>query len=264
MVVPTRRSTADVTSNVTTATTTTATTTDLSGASVLVIGGLGYLGSRLIPQLVAAGAARVRVLDLIAPTTTTAAAAAAAAAPRSSSNENKNKNKNNDNATAVAGSLSNTEHAGSFSSRHSSAVAVDGAEYVVGSLLDEDVLNEAMQDIDTVIHTASVVDIQPNPQPLVDTVNVTGTRCIVAACQRSSTVERLIYTSSIDVVFSGAPIANGDESLPYAPAPQMTAYIRTKAEAERIVLAANGSTNPNTNTNTNTSYSGGDGSDEEG
>ena len=48
-----------------------------------------------------------------------------------------------------------------------------------------------------------------------------------------------MFTSSPSVVFGGHDIAGGDESLPY-PRRYLAHYPRTKAEAERLVLAANG------------------------
>jgi nucleoside-diphosphate-sugar epimerase len=52
-------------------------------------------------------------------------------------------------------------------------------------------------------------------------------------------VPRLIYTSSIDVVFDGSPIVSGDESLPY-PIKYLDDYGHTKALAEQDVIRANG------------------------
>ena len=67
---------------------------------------------------------------------------------------------------------------------------------------------------------------------------MTGNQNVIAACQRSG-VKRLIYTSSIDVVFDGQPIVNGDERLPY-PIKHLDDYGHTKALAEQDVIRANG------------------------
>jgi nucleoside-diphosphate-sugar epimerase len=66
--------------------------------------------------------------------------------------------------------------------------------------------------------------------------NVEGTRTIIAAC-RAQGVRRLIFTSSPSVVFNDGDLAGADESRPLGsvfPAD----YPRTKAEAERLALAA--------------------------
>lgn len=70
--------------------------------------------------------------------------------------------------------------------------------------------------------------------------NVEGTRNLIKAC-RAHGVTQLIYLSSSCVVDAGNDIQNGDEeSLPY-PRHHLDHYSTTKAEAERLVLMANGS-----------------------
>jgi nucleoside-diphosphate-sugar epimerase len=68
--------------------------------------------------------------------------------------------------------------------------------------------------------------------------NVTGTEHVLAAC-RAHSVRRLVYTSTPSVVHTGSDIEGADESLPYAVS-FSSHYPRTKALAERMVLAANG------------------------
>jgi sterol-4alpha-carboxylate 3-dehydrogenase (decarboxylating) len=48
-----------------------------------------------------------------------------------------------------------------------------------------------------------------------------------------------VYTSSAGVVFNGEDLIDVDERLEYPEVP-MDAYNETKAEAERLVLTANG------------------------
>lgn len=51
---------------------------------------------------------------------------------------------------------------------------------------------------------------------------------------------KLVYTSTVNVVFGGQSITCGDESLPYFPAARhVERYSATKAQAEQAVLAAN-------------------------
>jgi nucleoside-diphosphate-sugar epimerase len=68
--------------------------------------------------------------------------------------------------------------------------------------------------------------------------NVEGTRVLLDAC-RTAGVARFVFTSTPSVVHTGGDIRGGDESLPYATHFD-SAYPETKAEAERLVLAANG------------------------
>lgn len=69
-------------------------------------------------------------------------------------------------------------------------------------------------------------------------VHVEGTRRTVAAAVRAGT-RRFVNIATQAVVFDGHAIENGDESLPY-PHRFIDPYSRTKAEAERAVLAAAG------------------------
>ncbi|XP_009576445.1 PREDICTED: putative short-chain dehydrogenase/reductase family 42E member 2, partial [Fulmarus glacialis] len=75
----------------------------------------------------------------------------------------------------------------------------------------------------------------------IETVNIHGTRFIINACKQRN-ITRLIYTSTVNVVFGGLPIEDGDEeTVPYFPIEKhIDHYSRTKSIAEQMVLAANG------------------------
>lgn len=109
---------------------------------------------------------------------------------------------------------------------------------IVGDVRDPAAAARACEGAATVHHTVAIVSQHPNKAALIDDVNVGGTRTMLQAA-RAAGVRRFVFTSSIDVVFSGAAIAAGDESLPYA-ARYLDDYGRSKAEAEQLVLAANG------------------------
>ena len=108
----------------------------------------------------------------------------------------------------------------------------------LGDLRDRTRVRTACEGMDTIFQTASLVDWGPRSRDRLYAVNVQGNRNVISACQELG-VPRLVYTSSIDVVFDGHPIANGDESLPY-PAKHLDHYSHTKMLAERDVLTANG------------------------
>ena len=108
----------------------------------------------------------------------------------------------------------------------------------IGDLRNEAQVREAFAGVDTVFQTASLVDWGPRSKDRLYAVNVEGNRNVISACQELG-VPKLVYTSSIDVIFDGHPIANGDESLPY-PADHLDHYGHTKMLAEQDVLAANG------------------------
>ncbi len=111
-------------------------------------------------------------------------------------------------------------------------------ESVIGDLRDPQQVKAACAGIDTVFQTASLVDWGPRSRERLLAINVQGNRHVIAACQELG-VKRLVYTSSIDVVFDGQPIKNGDETLPYPPR-HLDDYGHTKMLAEQDVIAANG------------------------
>ena len=91
-------------------------------------------------------------------------------------------------------------------------------------------------DIDTVINTVSIVDFNPKNDARMDHVNVDGATNVLKACEDHG-VRRLVHTSSMDVVYEGKPIADGDESLPYS-SHFLDHYSLTKKLAEERVLGA--------------------------
>ncbi|WWC59305.1 uncharacterized protein I303_101856 [Kwoniella dejecticola CBS 10117] len=90
-----------------------------------------------------------------------------------------------------------------------------------------------------VIHTASPA--HGMGRAIYEKVNVEGTRTLLDACQQpESKVDKLVYTSSGGVIYSGAEdITNVDERVDY-PAVPLDAYNETKVAAEKMVLEANG------------------------
>lgn len=99
----------------------------------------------------------------------------------------------------------------------------------------------ACEGVDTVFHTAAVVDFvgvaSPARRRRSVELNVGGTENVIEACLGAG-VQRLIYTSSNNVVL-GTPVENANGATPY-PERYADLYSTTKARAERLVLAANG------------------------
>ncbi len=111
-------------------------------------------------------------------------------------------------------------------------------EELQGDIRDQDLLRRACEGVDLVFHCASVVDWGHHPLSYLRDVNLEGTRRVVHAC-REAGVRALVYTSTEDVIFTGAPIRGGDESLPF-PSRHVNGYCETKAAAEQFVLRSNG------------------------
>lgn len=112
-----------------------------------------------------------------------------------------------------------------------------GVEFVRGDLADPGIAAHAVTECETVFHVAAKAGVWGAYQEFHD-ANVLATRNLLSAA-RAAGVTRFIHTSTPSVVFNGEPLAGADESLPYVnPAKCPAAYPVTKAEAERLVLAA--------------------------
>jgi 3beta-hydroxy-delta5-steroid dehydrogenase/steroid delta-isomerase len=112
-------------------------------------------------------------------------------------------------------------------------------EHVPGDLRIPEDVEASCEGIDTVFHTAAVVDFvgfaRPDRRRRSVELNVGGTENVIAACRRQG-VSRLVYTSSNNVLL-GEPIENATGDSPY-PAHHVDLYSETKTAAERLVLAA--------------------------
>lgn len=117
------------------------------------------------------------------------------------------------------------------------ALRARGVDTRRGDLAEPEVCADAVDGVDVVFHVAARAGIAGTLAQFRHS-NVTGTRVLIDAC-RERGVGRLVFTSTPSVVHDGGDIAGGDESLPYATHFD-SPYPETKAEAERLVLDANG------------------------
>jgi len=138
----------------------------------------------------------------------------------------------------VAALLERGDRAVSYARGSYPALEAQGAVCVRGDLADREALARACRGADVVFHAAARAGIWGDPDEFRRT-NVDGTRNVVAACLEAK-VPRLVFTSSPSVCFDGKDHVRAGNDLPHARR-FLADYPRTKAEAERIVLAANGS-----------------------
>lgn len=120
-------------------------------------------------------------------------------------------------------------------------LAADGVRVIRADLADRaarPTIESALEGADVVFHVAAKAGIW-GPAADYERSNVGATIALLGACRRTG-VTKFVFTSTPSVVHAGNDIAGGDESLPYAE--QGNPYPRTKATAERLVLAANGPT----------------------
>jgi len=111
-------------------------------------------------------------------------------------------------------------------------------EMVRGDVRDYRQVLDAARNIDIVIHSAAVVDWGTKSEEEIFSVNVKGTENMIEACKEQK-VKFLVFTSSLDAVFSGKPLVDIDETLPY-PKKHPNSYCTSKYLAEQRVLQCSG------------------------
>jgi nucleoside-diphosphate-sugar epimerase len=110
-------------------------------------------------------------------------------------------------------------------------------EIVESDVLDYQSLLVAFDHIDVVYHLAGIISILPGKQPIVQAVNVLGTRNVIQAAHDTG-VRRLVYTSSIHAL---KRVPHGiliDETVPFDPEHAISSYDSSKASASLEVLDA--------------------------
>jgi 3beta-hydroxy-delta5-steroid dehydrogenase/steroid delta-isomerase len=133
----------------------------------------------------------------------------------------------------------------SFDRAPSPLPAHPGLEAIEGDICDQQTVAAAVDGIDTVFHTAAIIDLMGGASVTDEyrqrsfAVNVTGTQNLVHAAQAAG-VKRFVYTASNSVVMGGQRISGGDETLPYTERFN-DLYTETKVAAERFVLSQNAS-----------------------
>ncbi|SDM43040.1 NAD-dependent epimerase/dehydratase family protein [Allokutzneria albata] len=121
----------------------------------------------------------------------------------------------------------------SFSRTYHADLDVDQLQ---GDLRDYGTVSAAVAGRDAVVHCGAKAGQWGQTYEFYGT-NVLGTDHVINAC-REHGVRRLVFTSSPSVVHNGQDLDGVDESAPYATHFPGN-YPRTKAEAEKRVLAAN-------------------------
>lgn len=106
-------------------------------------------------------------------------------------------------------------------------------DFITGDVLEPDSLPDAMQDIDVVFHTAGVVDYWRQGVERMYTVNVEGTRNVMAAALGVG-VPRLVHTSST-AAMGIHPNVVVDETFQFNVKPESFVYGHSKYQAEEVV-----------------------------
>ena len=112
-----------------------------------------------------------------------------------------------------------------------------GVEIVQGDVTDVASLVHAFEGADVVYHLAGVISLLNNEWPLVEKINVQGTRNVIEACRRSG-VKRLVHFSSIHAINPEPPDKPVDENHPLIAGRRYPPYDLSKAESQREVRKA--------------------------
>lgn len=107
---------------------------------------------------------------------------------------------------------------------------------IQGDIRDYDTVKKACDGVDAVIHCAAVIDWGTHPSKYVFDVNVKGTENIIQACKELG-IEYLVYTSSLDSLYTGKPLRDIDDHQPY-PKKFHNMYCQSKVFGELRVKEA--------------------------
>ena len=122
--------------------------------------------------------------------------------------------------------------------RHHYTGLPDGVRQIVADITDRRSLDAVFDGVDVIYHVAALPGVAGRTEQY-ERVNIEGTQNVLEAALAAG-VPRLVATSTPSVIFGRTGHVDADESLPY-PDQYLADYPRTKAAAERRVLAASGS-----------------------
>ncbi len=123
-----------------------------------------------------------------------------------------------------------------FDIKEYNGIKNEKVKFFLGDVRNQEELDEACKGVTVVIHSAAIIDWGVQPESVVFDINVGGTENVIQVCANNS-VPYLVYTSSLDAVFTGKPLVDIDENQPYPEKPQ-TSYCKSKIESEKLVKAA--------------------------
>ncbi|RYG42321.1 MAG: SDR family NAD(P)-dependent oxidoreductase [Chitinophagaceae bacterium] len=119
------------------------------------------------------------------------------------------------------------------------AEVLNKVEWIEGDILDVIFLSEAMEDIDTVIHSAAVVSFSPRHRKQMYKVNVEGTANVVNMALEQG-VRRLVHISSVAALGRTLQGQSVNESSKWETSKTNTHYAKSKHKGELEVWRAIG------------------------
>ena len=124
---------------------------------------------------------------------------------------------------------------------NSNTKALEGidVEPMKADVTDPAALERAFDGADVVVHSAAYVSIDPREAGTTYRINVDGTKNVIDAVKKKR-VKRMVHVSSVHALKQDPLDRPLDEERPLEDAKDASPYERSKAEAEREVLAAVG------------------------
>jgi dihydroflavonol-4-reductase len=110
-------------------------------------------------------------------------------------------------------------------------------DFVLGDILDYQVLRDAIKGCDVVFHIAGKVSVAPGMGDILHEVNVIGTQNVIKVCMETG-VRRMVYTGSIHAFFEPPMGTTIDEKTPFDLHQTCGEYGSSKARACTEVLKA--------------------------
>ncbi len=110
-------------------------------------------------------------------------------------------------------------------------------QFALGDVTDRNSLLENFKDQEIIFHLAGVISYKKKDRQLMETVNVDGTKNVIAACTALET-PMLLHLSSVVTVGSTFKPEVQSEISPYKIHHLDLGYFETKRKAERLVLDA--------------------------
>lgn len=109
--------------------------------------------------------------------------------------------------------------------------------YLYGDVTDKESLKDAFKNKDVVFHLAGVVAYKKSDRPLMEEVNVAGTKNIVDVCEELK-IPQLLHVSSVVAIGASFKPEILTETSDYNISHLNLGYFETKKKAEDIVLKA--------------------------
>jgi dihydroflavonol-4-reductase len=116
--------------------------------------------------------------------------------------------------------------------------ALPEVRYVEGSVLDPDLVNEALRDVDEVYHLAGLPGMWQPHRGDFHTINCQGTEVVITAARRRG-IARFLHCSTESILFRSLPSDEADLEYSLLPPDDMPGpYTRSKMVAEQVAMQA--------------------------